>query len=60
LFSTLEPILAGAAEETDVAAALQAVFNGLNIADKSTGFPGLPGNHESRRRFETIVWEISQ
>lgn len=60
LFWTLEPTLARAAEETDVATALQAVFDGLNIAEKSTGFPGLPGNDESRRRFETIVLEISQ
>jgi hypothetical protein len=60
LLFTLAPLLSSAKEETNLPAALGAILDGLCVADKPTGFLGVPGWQDARERFETIVAEISK
>ncbi len=60
LISLLDQMLSAASEVGDLAAALSAIIGGCDWRSELTGFPGLPGDSASKRRFEAIVRAISQ
>lgn len=60
LLEMLTTTLHTASEVVDIAGALDSLTGERAVLDEETGFPGLPGDAESKARFESIVRAISK